>query len=95
MAVTVTPVHAGSDFKTWDIIASADADTTATIAHGMAEAPRDVTIRPLLDAAHESRWFVSTADTTNVVLTKGTAVGSGNASAQIRVQVRRPHSLGA
>lgn len=95
MAVSNAAVFAGTDYKTFDVTATADADTTATIAHGFGAAPAEVSLRPLLANHYVSQWTVSAVDATNITLTKGTGVGSGNAGAQVRVQARRPHSIGA
>ncbi len=95
MAVTVNNVLAGTDTKIATVIATADADTTATIAHGLGAVPLEVYFTPLLQApAALSLWAVTTIDATNVVLTKATTAGSGNAGAQIRVVIKRPHSIG-
>lgn len=95
MAVTVTTIFTGTDSIIRDIIATADADTTATIPHGLGAAPAEVYTTELLQApAALSAWAVTTIDATNVVLTKGTGAGSGNAGAQVRVVIKRPHSIG-
>lgn len=101
MAVTVTPVTQAAGYpprnQTYiaDIIATADGDTTATITHGLVGTPQDIQITPLLQApAAASGWAATTINSTQVVLTKGTGAGSGNAGAQVRVIVRVPHSIG-
>lgn len=95
-AVSLTVVFTGTDTLIRDVIATADADTTATIAHGLVTAPQEVTITPILSQALAalSGWAVTTIDATNVVCTKLTTAGSGNAAAQLRVIIKRPHSLG-
>lgn len=94
MAVTVTAASPqGAYTKVWTVIATADADTTATIPHGFGSAPFDVSIDPLLAQFYTSVWTITTIDATNIVLTKGTGAGSGNAGAQVRVTARVPHSL--
>jgi hypothetical protein len=96
MAVTVTAVSPqGTNTKAFTVIATADGDTTATIVHGFGVAPFDVSFVPLLAAAYTSVWTVTTIDATNVVLTKGTGAGSGNASPQLRVTLALPHSIAA
>lgn len=94
MAVTVTIVNAGTDTRISDVEATADADTTATIPHGLGAVPQEVTLTWLLTAGSLSLWRATTIDGTNVVLTKGTAVGSGAAGAQVRAIIKRPHTLG-
>lgn len=93
MAVTVTPVYAGSYTKTWDIIASADADVAAVIAHGFGIAPVAVWMTPLDTDFYVSTWTLGVIDATNINLAKANAVGSGNPAAQLRVTAMLPHSL--
>lgn len=87
MAVTVAtlqPTQRGVHRAS--VIATADADTTATVPHGFGVTPRKVTITPVLQApAGLSLWAATTINATNVVLTKSTAVGSGNAGVQVHV----------
>ncbi len=93
-AVAPTSVN---DTMIVDVVATADADTTATIPHLMGVAPQDVTITPILSQALAalSAWSLNAVPgTTNVVATKLATAGSGNASAQLRVIIRRPHTLG-
>lgn len=79
----------------WNIEATADGDTTATITHGLNGTPQDIQLTPLLQApALLSGWAVTTINSTQVVLTKATTTGSGSAGAQLRVIVRVPHSIG-
>lgn len=100
MAVTVTPLAQPTNTipratsYIADVKATADADTTATCPHGLGVVPQEVIITPLLQAsAGLSLWAVTTIDATNVVLTKSTAVGSGNAANQVRVIAKKPHTL--
>jgi len=93
MAVTVTTIRAGTHQFVADVEATADADTTATLTHGLGAAPEQVIITPLLAAAYTSQWRVTSQGATSVVVTKGTGVGSGATGAQIRVTVIRPHSI--
>lgn len=95
-AVSLTSVFTGTDSVIRDVIATADADVTATIPHGLGAAPAEVTITPMLSQALAalSAWAVTTIDATNVVCTKLATAGSGNAAVQLRVVAKRPHSLG-
>lgn len=91
----MTTILAGVDKRIVDVEATADADTTATIPHGLGAAPLEAFVTELQQAqAALSAWAATTIDATNVVLTKSTAVGSGVAGAQIRVVINRPHSIG-
>lgn len=95
-AVSIASTFTGTDTVIRDVTATADADTTATIPHGLGVAPAEVTITKTLSQAlaAESSWAVTTIDATNVVCTKLATVGSGNAAAQLKVIIKRPHSLG-
>ena len=94
MAMSSAAVTAGTNLKTWNVIASADADTgTLVIAHGFGAAPAIVTLTNLLGAGVTSQWSAA-VDATNITLTKNsTGAGSGNAGAQLRVAALLPHSL--
>lgn len=96
MAVSSATILAGTTTFIADVTATADADTvTASIPHGLGAVPLSVTITPLLSQALTalSAWAVTTLDATNIVLTKLTSTGSGNANPQVRVQVSLPHSI--
>jgi len=83
------------------VVATADADTTATIQHNMglsvaqlAQGFPNVEMTILLQVvAKKADWTISSRTADTVVLTKTAAVGSGSASAQLRVSVARPHSI--
>ncbi len=95
MAITITTVFAGTDTFIADIEATADADVSAVIPHLLGATPAEYTITNLLQAsAGLSLWAITGVDATNVTCTASAAVGSGAAGAQIRVIIKRPHSLG-
>ncbi len=83
-----------------DVTATADADTTATIPHLMTGyAPGFTT--PLVAIGQQilsqalavsSGWSIAAPGTANVVCTKLTTAGSGNALAQLRVTIMKPFS---
>lgn len=81
---------AGHGCKIFDVVATLDADVLVTITHGMNYPPLDVTLTPLRDEYHTSRWFVSAITATTVSLTKSTAAGSGTgvSAAQVRATLR-------
>lgn len=105
MAITTSNAFQGADFFKADLIA-ATADTTATIAHGLGAiaaaagsgvgglAPLDVTLTPLNADYYLSDWFVSSINTTAVVVKKRSQSLSGGAAPQVKLIVRRPHSIG-
>lgn len=93
MAVTVTPVFAGTTLSIFTVEATADADVAAVVAHGLGAAPLKVTLVPLAPQFYVSTWSVGVVDAVNVNLAKANAVGSGVAGAQVRVLVELPHSI--
>ena len=98
MSVTVAKVAQPTGFNPnkyggkWTVIASADGDTTATIAHGFATTPETVILSPKDAAFYLSAWKWS-ADGTNITLTKTTATGSGTAGIQVEVYASAGDSL--
>jgi len=94
MAFTPTAVFAGVDFKSWSLVAL-DADTGGDVTHGFGAAPAIAYLTPLLPAAYTGTWTISAINTTVITIAKGTATGSGNAAASVRLYARRPHSIGA
>lgn len=85
-----------------NIIASADGDTVATVTHNMglsvaelAAGQPEVYLTGTLSQALTalSGWTVTTKTTNAITLTKLTSTGSGNASPQLDVVIKRPHSI--
>jgi hypothetical protein len=98
-AVSAVTILGGTNTFIADVTATADADTTATLTHGLLAGgtPKEVQATKILSnaLAAEPGWSWAAPGATTVVGTKLATAGSGNASAQQRVTVRTPHSLGA
>lgn len=102
VAGTTPPTAAQvADEVTARVVATADADTTAVITHNMGLTAADlaagrptVVLTPLIAAASLSLWTAAYTDGNTITLTKATTAGSGNAGAQLRVDVKRPHTIG-
>ena len=83
------------------VIKGADGDTAATITHNMnlsaaviAAGFPVVTITKIEQiTAVLADWTVTTVTANTVVMTATAGAGSGSANPQIRVTVRRPHSI--
>jgi len=83
------------------VIKGADGDTAATITHNMglsaaqiAQGFPVVTITKIEQiTAVLADWTVTTVTANTVVMTATAGAGSGSANPQIRVTVRRPHSI--
>ena len=84
--------------KRWNVIATLDADTGASVAHGMGSLPGFDTnkvffwAQPINAAGRLSDWIVS-VDATNLTISKTTAVGSGDAGVQLVLFIQLPHSI--
>lgn len=91
MALSQSEVSRSNDQVQVDVTATADADTAITIVHGLGNPPPVVGITQLLTQAITalSAWAATTIDGTNVILTKTTATGSGDAAAQVRAIISR------
>lgn len=102
MAVSVTLMRAGRGHRSFDIVATADGDTTTgAFTHGLSTRTGGLAIQnpdteivtwyePLLSApARLSGWATTVRGATEVTATKTTEVGSGNAGAQVRLHLKR------
>lgn len=82
----------------YNLIATADADTTLTFAHTLGFTPTFIDMVALSPQGVLSGWTwdPSVTDATNVGFVKtSTAMGTGNANAQVRVWVGRLWSAAA
>jgi hypothetical protein len=93
MALTVSVVEQGETLYVGTVAATADADATIDVPHGLGAAPLDVSILPLQAAARISNWVVTAIGAVNITLAKTTDVGSGAAGPQLRVTAKLPHSI--
>ena len=95
MAVTVTNTLAGVSTFICTVISTVDGDTTATCPHGLLSTPLLWGVTPVLSQALTalSAWTVAAPGATNLVGTKLTSVGSGNAGVQALIWAMTPHSL--
>jgi hypothetical protein len=99
MAITATAVAGAGGtgtVRSWDVEATADADTALTITHGLpfadaTEADRRMVVifEPIAAAHFLSEWLVTTRGATTLVITKSALnAGSGAAGTQTRVHVK-------
>lgn len=95
MAVTITNTLAGYSTFICTVIATADADVTATAPHGLASTPLLWGFTQVLSQALTalSAWAIPSSGATNLVGTKLTSTGSGNAGVQAIFWAMTPHSL--
>lgn len=94
MAVTVAAsVVAGIARSAWDVEATADADTTATVTHNFGTTLVFAWLVPLAVVYYTSQWIISSITANTVVLTKGIGGGSGAVGNQVRCYVL-PYAFG-
>lgn len=106
MAATSVAVSPASGLRPFvnmaifNVTATADADTTITIAHGLRGVPEEVYLQVAgtaggVVAGRLSLWgeVLASRTSTNIVLNKSTAVGSGSADVQLQVVVKLGNSL--
>ena len=92
MAITITPVLAGTDTYIATVASDGTDTSSGNIAHGLGAAPLEVNIAPVTaDAASVALWAATTIDATNIVLTRHV---TGAAASTVQLTVKRPHSLG-
>lgn len=93
MAIVQTTIWEGPDTKIVDLTSNDNA-VDAVIPHGLGATPADVALTALQTLAYTNLWRVSSKDATNVTVTKTEDESAENASPQLRVIIRRPHSIG-
>lgn len=95
MAITATPVltRASLTYRSWNVDATADGDTSLAFNHGLSAAPDCVILTPLTAAGLLSTWIVSAVSATQITITKSNAGGSGAVPVQLKVVAFLPHSI--
>lgn len=94
MATTVTPVYSGVDTYIVDVTATEDLDAGVNIPFTQGFVPGEVTFCNLQTAAALKGWFPDAVSLNLVQLGAATGAGSGVPGAQVRVFIKRPHSIG-
>ena len=86
--------------QTYDVTATADADTVVTVNHSVSLKPGDtaskvlaVWLEPILPEYYASRWVIVSRNATSVVIQKQNTLASGAATAQLRIHILRIHSV--
>ncbi len=98
MSASASAVDSSGGQTTFDVTATADADSSVEITHGIsgvdaADTQLKVTLEPIRPEFYLSNWYVSARSATTITLTKDTQTGSGHASAQARVHIERVHTI--
>lgn len=93
MAIVQTVVWAGPDTKIVDLTSNDNA-VDAVIPHDLGATPQDVSLTLLRVQGAINQWRVSAMDATNVTVSKTEDESGESASPQLRVIIRRPHSIG-
>lgn len=102
-SVAVSPASGSRPFVNmaiFNVTATADADTTITIPHGLRGVPEEVYLEIAGTAAgviagRVSQWgeVLASRTSTNIVLNKGTGAGSGSPDVQLQVIVKLGNTL--
>ncbi len=88
MAVSAVAAAGYPNNVGWNVTATLDADTgPLTITHNFNNVGVFIDLVPVLAAGFTSAWFVNAVTANTIQLTKGTAVGSGNAGVQLLVTI--------
>lgn len=99
MAFSVAITYQGTNKVIAAVTATADADTGGNVTHGLSAGgtPKSIFLTQLVSQALTalSAWSTAVPGATTATLTKLTSTGSGNASAQLQVEISTPHTLGA
>lgn len=84
MAITVTQLPGGTRARKWNVTWALDADTVATINHGLVGIP-DLVVgpTPLNAAAYIGQVARTNVTSSTIVLTKNVVGGSGGASVEV------------
>ena len=90
---TLTTIWAGPDSKVVDVTTTGDGDVPIPIPHGLSATPEEIMITSRSTAGSAEGWFVSAKDATNVTIDAAGGAEVG-AALQVRVTMRRPHSIG-
>lgn len=92
MAITLTPVHTGTNEYTVDVASDGTDLSSGNIVHGLTGVPESVELTLLTaDVASIPSWAATTIDGTNVIVTRDT---TGAAASTVRVTIKTPHSIG-
>ena len=86
MAVSQTRVYSRAHAQVWEVISTADGDTTCTITHARGRIPDEVFLTPRL--VGNELWSLDSKSKTNIVLKRtGAGVGSGDPAVQLSVLI--------
>jgi hypothetical protein len=93
VTVTLNAALSGTQHQTFDVISDDDADTDVTIPHGLGVTPKSLRMISLDPVYFVSLWIETGRNSTQVTMRKSPAVGSGLGTAQLRVEIAKPHSI--
>jgi hypothetical protein len=93
VTATLNTNPTGPYSKSWNVVASADADTTGTISHGYPSAPAMVWLVFLNAVAYGKTWILGTVNAATITVTGISSTGSGTSVAQLQVISMLPQSI--
>jgi hypothetical protein len=91
--VTITASLAGTYSKSWNVVSSADGDTTGSVSHGFGVAPALYWLVPLLPQAYGKQWYISAVSSTTITITGISSTSAGTSVAQLQIVAMLPHSI--
>lgn len=94
MALSSATILQGANKFICDITATADADVSIVVPHGLGVTPLEISIAYKVQPEGVlSGWVVRLVNATDFTAEKTTAVNSGSGAAQVRMTLAVPHSL--
>lgn len=91
MAISSVETFDGVNVKSYDVIATLDADVQIVIAHELGETPF-VQFTPRDIASRAAAWIMIGLDENTVTVAKSTAAGSGGPVASLEVVLTVPNA---
>lgn len=80
--------------KSWNVVSSADADTTGAVSHGFPSTPAMVWIVALLGPNfYGKQWALGVVNTSTITVNGISSTSAGTSVAQLQVIAMLPHSI--
>lgn len=94
MAITESVLFNGTQFRTFEITATLDADTTHVFPHGLPSIPNSVVLVPHNSQASAiAQWRLNNVTATDIAIEKTNVAASGSAAVQLVVEAQVKHSM--
>lgn len=93
VSFTLNTAPTGPYSKSWQVVSSADADTTGSVSHGFPSTPAMVWLVPLLPQAYGKQWTLGTVSSTTITINGISSTSAGSTAAQLQLIAMLPHSI--